>query len=119
MKRKLTNAQMKDSIVGLTDDATDLKEGMREVKNYREFSREHFADIFRALDHAAQNISDITAVQNRTTKTVEKLLAAQVRAEKRQDNSDERLTRLETTVQKLSDTVDRYLSARLNGGSKN
>lgn len=119
MKRKPTDIQMQNSIAELTDDVTDLKEGMGEVKNYQDFSREHFADIFRALDQAAHNISEITAVQNRTTKAIDKLLAAQARADKRQDNSDGRLTRLETTVQRLSDTVDRYLSARLNGGSKN
>jgi chromosome segregation ATPase len=119
MKRKLTNAQMQDSIAELTDDVTELKDTMQETKVKQSLAGEQFDIIFAALHHASQNISEITEVQNRTTVAIEKLLAAQARANKRQDKSDERLARLETTVQRLSDTVDRYLSARLNGGSKN
>ena len=49
MKRKLTNAQMQESIAELTDDATELKEDMREVKEEHRFFKEHFANIFQAV----------------------------------------------------------------------
>lgn len=102
MKRKLTNAQMQDSIAELTDDVTELKENMREVKVTQSLAREQFATIFEVLDQAA-TVARQTAIN-------------QLRYEQ---EADERLTRLEATVQKISDTVDRYLSARLNGSSQN
>lgn len=102
MKRKLTNAQMQDAVAELTDDVTELKDAMQEVNVKQSLASEQFATIFQALDQAAETIRQ-TAIQ-------------QQRYEK---EANKRITRLETTVQKLSDTVDRYLSARLNGGSKN
>ncbi len=102
MKRKLTNAQMQDSIAELTDDVTELKEGMQEVKVTQSRAREQFATIFEALDQAAEAIRQTGINQLR-----------------HEQEANERMTRVEATVQKLSDTVDRYLSARLNGGSQN
>ncbi len=90
------------SIAELTDDVTELKEGRREVKVTQSFARAQFATIFEALDQAAV-VARQTAIN-------------QLRYEQ---ESNERMTRLEATVQKISDMVDRYLSARLNGGSKN
>ncbi len=126
MKRKLTPTQLQDSIAELTDDVTELKETMQETKVKQSLAGEQFSTIFEALHHAAQNISQITVVQNRTSIAIEKLLEAQARADKRQARSErqqvqseERLVRLEDAVKQLTVTVDRYLNARLNGGSKN
>lgn len=102
MKRKLTNAQMQEAVAELTDDVTDLKETVKEVQVKQSLASEQFAVIFQALDQAAETIRQ-TAIQQQRYET----------------QTNERMTRLEATVQKLSDTVDRYLSARLNGGSKN
>ena len=102
MKRKLTNAQMQEAVAELTDDVIDLKETVKEVQVKQSLASEQFAVIFQALDQAAETIRQ-TAIQQQRYET----------------QTNERMTRLEATVQKLSDTVDRYLSARLNGGSKN
>lgn len=109
MKRKLTNTQMQGAVAELTDDVTELKEAMKEVQVKQSLASEQFAVIFQALDQAAETIRQTAIQQQRYEKETNK----------RMTQSDERLTRLETSVQKLSDTVDRYLSARLNGGSKN
>ena len=90
MKRKLTNAQMQDSIAELTDDVTGLKEEMGEVKRKNRSYKESLHDIFDALEVTNQTLKRIALHQ-----------------EQYEQRSDKRLTRLETTVQKLSDTVDR------------
>ncbi len=102
MKRKLTNAQMQESLAELTDDVTELKETMKEAQVKQSLANEQFAVIFQALDQAAETIRQ-TAIQQ----------------QRYENQTNKRMTRLEATVQKLSDTVDRYLSARLNGGSQN
>lgn len=102
MKRKLTNAQMQDSVAELTDDVTELKEKIRAVRQTQKTHDESLHDIFQALEI--------------TNQALQRIALHQEQYEKR---SDKRLTRLETTVQRLSDTVDRYLSARLNGSSRN
>ena len=93
---------MQEAVAELTDDVTDLKETVKEVQVKQSLASEQFAVIFQALDQAAETIRQ-TAIQQQRYET----------------QTNERMTRLEATVQKLSDTVDRYLSARLNGGSKN
>lgn len=113
MKRKLTNSQMQESIAELTDDVAELKESMQEVKVKPSLASEQFATIFQALDQAAETIRQTAINQQRYEKE------ANARMSKYEQQANERMTRLETTVQKLSDTVDRYLSARLNGGSRN
>lgn len=93
---------MQEAVAELTDDVIDLKETVKEVQVKQSLASEQFAVIFQALDQAAETIRQ-TAIQQQRYET----------------QTNERMTRLEATVQKLSDTVDRYLSARLNGGSKN
>lgn len=93
---------MQEAVAELTDDVTDLKETMKEVEVKQSLASEQFAVIFRALDQAAETIR-LTAIQQ----------------QRYENQTNERMTRLEATVQKLSETVDRYLSARLNGGSQN
>jgi chromosome segregation ATPase len=67
------------------------------------------ADQFDLL-HAS--LKQLSAAQKHTDTILEKIAAAQFQ-------SDERLTRLEESIHQLTLTVDRYLSARLNGGSQN
>jgi predicted phage gp36 major capsid-like protein len=116
MKRKLTNAQMQETVADLTDDVTELKDEMREVKDEHRFFKEHFNNIFRALDLSAQNFDRINQNQKYTDKILARL---EKTMQKHAESSNERLTRIETTVERLSQSVDRYLSARLNGSSQN
>jgi two-component sensor histidine kinase len=102
MKRKLTNTQMQESIAELTDDVTALKASMQEVHANQTSTERRFTEIFEVLDQAA--------------KTIRQGARNQLRYEQ---EANERMTRIEATVQKLSDTVDRYLSARLNGNRQN
>lgn len=109
MKRKLTPTQVQESIAELTDDVTELKDDMQEVKVKQSLASEQFATIFQALDQAADAIRQ-TAINQ---------LRHEQEANERMARSDERMTQVEASVQKLSDTVDRYLSARLNGNRQN
>jgi hypothetical protein len=113
MKRKLTNTQMQEAVAELTDDMTELKDERQEVKVKQSLASEQFTIIFQALDQAAETIRQTAIQQQRYEKEANK------RMTQYEQQSNERLTRLETTVQKLSDMVDRYLGARLNGGSQN
>ncbi len=86
----------------LTYDVMELKDNMQEAKVKQALTSERFATIFQALDQAADAIRQ-TAIN-------------QLRYEQ---DANERMTKVEASVQKLSDTVDRYLSARLNGNRQN
>ncbi len=109
MKRKLTNVQMQESIAELTDDVTELKDEIQEAKVKQSLASEQFATIFQALGQAADAIRQ-TAINQ---------LRYEQEANERMARSDEKMTQVEASVQKLSDTVDRYLSAQMNGSSQN
>ena len=102
MKRKLTNAQMQESVAELTDDVTELKAERQKTNAWKEGADRQFAAIFEVLDQTAETIRQTAVNQQRYER-----------------QADERMRRVEATVQKISDMVDRYLSARLNGGSQN
>lgn len=123
MKRKLTNAQMQESIAELTDEVTELKAEGQKANAWREGADRQFDTIFEALDQASETIRQTAINQLRYEQQAnERMMRVEATVQRVSDNqklADERLTRLEKTVQKLSNTVDRYLAARLNGGSKN
>ncbi len=107
---------MQDSVAELTDDVTELKENMQEVKaNEASFER-RIAMILEVLDQASKTVHETAMNHLRYEQEANERMA---RSDERMARSDERMTQVEASVQKLSDTVDRYLSARLNGGSKN
>ena len=109
MKRKLTDTQVAESLDELTDDVTDLKDGMQAINANQVSFERRIAAILEVLDQAATTVHETAMNQ----------LRYEQEAKERMARSDERTTQVEASVQKLSDTVDRYLSARLNGGSQN
>ncbi len=82
---------------------------MQEVKSNQASFERRIATILEVLDHAAKTVHETAMNQ----------LRYEQEANERMARSDERMTKVEASVQKLSDTVDRYLNARLNGNRQN
>lgn len=103
----MTNEQMQERVAELTDDMTEVKDDLKTVQREHQLFMEKFAIIFQALDFTAQQLSAIAVMQKRTDERHALAMA----------ESHERMSRIEETVESISQKLDRYLAARLNGGN--
>ncbi len=97
---------------------------VEELKDSHKLMRENIKDVLFGLellgDRTNQMIDGINrheAAIEKLTVSHEKLAAAQVRTDEVMQNLALRQVETAETVDRLSKTVDRYLSARLNGNN--
>lgn len=82
--------------------------------------------LFDTVNKLTDDVQKLDERQKRTDEHFERLAEVQFRSDERierlaeaQSRTEDQLTNLSATVDQLSQTVDRYLSARLNGNSQN
>ncbi|MDQ3010841.1 MAG: hypothetical protein M3X11_09095 [Acidobacteriota bacterium] len=82
--------------------------------------------LFDTVNKLTDDVQKLDERQKRTDEHFERLAEVQFRSDERierlaeaQSRTEDQLTNLSATVDQLSQTVDRYLSARLNSNSQN
>ncbi len=82
--------------------------------------------LFDTVNRLTDNVQRLDDRQKRTDEYFDRLAEVQFRSDERierlaeaQVHTEAQLVNLSATVDQLSKTVDRYLSARLNGNSQN
>ncbi|MFN7945681.1 MAG: hypothetical protein U0Z53_10030 [Blastocatellia bacterium] len=114
----MTDGELRDRFEQISVDLTLLKE----------ISTTHSQLLEKLVESQIQTderLEKLAQVQFRTEEKLEKLTEAQIRSDEKleklaevQFRADGRIERLEASVQKLSDTVDRYLNSRFNGNGQ-